>query len=64
VARVWGKLDFLVHCIAFADKNELTGRYVDTSASQFQPVAADLLLFLHRSCPARRKADDMMAARW
>src|SRR6476660_2439726 len=26
--RTWGKLDFLVHAIAFSDKNELDGRYV------------------------------------
>ena len=32
----WGKLDFLVHAIAFADKNELKGRYVDTSFNNFQ----------------------------
>src|SRR4051812_26505402 len=31
----WGKLDFLVHCIAFADKNELKGRYADTSRDNF-----------------------------
>ena len=31
----WGKLDFLVHCIAFSDKNELDGRYVDTSEKNF-----------------------------
>ena len=35
VAAAWGKLDFLVHAIAFADKDELTGRYVDTSAENF-----------------------------
>jgi enoyl-[acyl-carrier protein] reductase I len=29
--RQWGKLDFLVHAIAFSDKAELDGRYVDTS---------------------------------
>jgi enoyl-[acyl-carrier protein] reductase I len=33
--RDWGKLDFLVHAIAFSDKDELTGRYVDTSAENF-----------------------------
>jgi enoyl-[acyl-carrier protein] reductase I len=33
--RQWGKLDFLVHAIAFSDKNELRGRYVDTSRSNF-----------------------------
>jgi enoyl-[acyl-carrier protein] reductase I len=30
-----GRLDFLVHAIAFSDKDELTGRYVDTSADNF-----------------------------
>tara|TARA_X000000950_G_scaffold281498_1_gene378243 strand:+ start:1080 stop:1856 length:777 start_codon:yes stop_codon:yes gene_type:complete len=36
LARDWGKLDFVVHAIAFADKEELTGRYVDTSPENFQ----------------------------
>jgi enoyl-[acyl-carrier protein] reductase I len=31
----WGRLDFLVHAIAFADKAELDGRYVDTSEKNF-----------------------------
>ena len=31
----WGSIDFLVHAIAFSDKEELTGRYVDTSAENF-----------------------------
>jgi enoyl-[acyl-carrier protein] reductase I len=31
----WGRLDFLVHAIAFSDKNELDGRYVDTSEANF-----------------------------
>ena len=31
----WRKLDFVVHAIAFADKDELTGRYVDTSEANF-----------------------------
>lgn len=35
VERVWGKLDFVVHCIAFSDKDELTGRYLDTSEENF-----------------------------
>jgi enoyl-[acyl-carrier protein] reductase I len=35
VEAKWGKLDFLVHAIAFSDKDELTGRYVDTSAENF-----------------------------
>ncbi len=32
----WGKIDFLVHAIAFSDKNELTGRFVDTSRANFK----------------------------
>jgi len=35
LAEKWGKLDFLVHSIAFSDKNELKGRYVDTSPDNF-----------------------------
>ena len=31
----WGGLDFVVHAIAFSDKEELKGRYVDTSAKNF-----------------------------
>ncbi|MEO0999869.1 MAG: enoyl-ACP reductase FabI, partial [Pseudomonadota bacterium] len=31
----WGGLDFLVHAIGFSDKNELRGRYVDTSPANF-----------------------------
>ena len=31
----WGRLDFLVHAIGFSDKNELRGRYVDTSLDNF-----------------------------
>jgi enoyl-[acyl-carrier protein] reductase I len=31
----WGEIDFVVHAIAFADKDELTGRYVDTSPGNF-----------------------------
>ncbi len=31
----WGSLDFVVHAIGFSDKNELRGRYVDTSRQNF-----------------------------
>jgi len=31
----WGTMDFLVHAIGFSDKNELEGRYIDTSAGNF-----------------------------
>ncbi len=32
----WGHLDFLVHAIAFSDKDELDGRYIDTTAANFR----------------------------
>ena len=35
LAERWGSLDFLVHAIAFSDKNELKGRYADTSRENF-----------------------------
>jgi len=36
----WGSLDFVIHAIAFSDKNELTGRYLDTSAQNFAQTMA------------------------
>lgn len=36
IEKEWGSLDFVVHAIAFSDKDELTGRYVETSAENFQ----------------------------
>jgi enoyl-[acyl-carrier protein] reductase I len=35
LASDWGRLDFLVHAIAYSDKDELKGRYVDTTADNF-----------------------------
>lgn len=35
VSEKWGKIDFIVHGIAFADKEELRGRYIDTSLPNF-----------------------------
>ncbi len=32
----WGKIDFVVHAIAFSDKDELTGRYIETTRDNFQ----------------------------
>ena len=37
--RHWGSLDFVVHAIAFSDKNELDGRYVDTTPDNFSQDA-------------------------
>ncbi len=35
IGRTWGALDFLVHAIAFSDRNELKGRYADTTRDNF-----------------------------
>ena len=35
IEKQWGGLDFLVHAIGFSDKNELKGRYADTSRENF-----------------------------
>ena len=35
IEKKWGKLDFIVHAIAFSDKKELDGRYVDTTRENF-----------------------------
>ena len=33
--KEWGRLDFVVHAIAFSDKNELKGKYADTTRENF-----------------------------
>ncbi|WP_395463297.1 enoyl-ACP reductase [Wolbachia endosymbiont of Cantharis cryptica] len=43
IEKKWGTLDFLVHAIAFSDKSELSGKYVNTSLSNF-------LNAMHISC--------------
>ncbi len=35
LAERWGRLDFVVHAIAFSDKAELTGKYLDTTRANF-----------------------------
>jgi enoyl-[acyl-carrier protein] reductase I len=36
LAERWGRLDFVVHAIAFSDKNELTGKYLNTTRANFR----------------------------
>ncbi|PIE14841.1 MAG: enoyl-[acyl-carrier-protein] reductase FabI [Rhodobacterales bacterium] len=36
IEQQWGQLDFIVHALAFSDKNELTGRFVNTSRDNFK----------------------------
>ena len=35
IKKEWGNIDFIIHAVAFADKNELNGRYINTSKDNF-----------------------------
>ena len=35
ISNIWQNLDFIIHAVAYSDKNELNGRYVDTSKDNF-----------------------------
>ncbi|TQS72528.1 enoyl-ACP reductase FabI [Rhodobacteraceae bacterium] len=54
----WGKIDFLVHAIGFSDKNQLRGRYVDTTAENFR-MTMDISVYSFTAV-ARRAADLMV----
>src|SRR4029453_1428067 len=36
IRKKWGSLDFVVHALAFSDRNELKGRYCDTTRANFE----------------------------
>jgi enoyl-[acyl-carrier protein] reductase I len=55
--RQWGRLDFLVHAIAFADKAELDGRYVDTSEENF---TKSLLISCYSFTALAQRAEKLM----
>src|SRR6202795_3609428 len=55
----WGQLDFLVHAIAFADKNELKGRYADTSRENF---SRSMLISCFSFTELAKRAAELMPA--
>jgi enoyl-[acyl-carrier protein] reductase I len=55
--RVWGSLDFVVHCIAFADKDQLTGRYIDTTEENF---AKSLAISCYSFTAIAQRAEKLM----
>ena len=57
LAKTWGRLDFLVHAIAFADKAELDGRYVDTSEKNF---TQSLLISCYSFTALAQRAEKLM----
>jgi enoyl-[acyl-carrier protein] reductase I len=58
VERLFGKIDFLVHAIAFSDKEELDGRYVDTTRANFNKTM-DISVFSFTD--VAKRADDLGA---
>ena len=57
VQKIWGKLDFIVHCIAFSDKDQLTGRYVDTTEDNF---SKSLLISCYSFTAVAQRAEKLM----
>jgi len=53
----WGTMDFLVHAIAFSDKNELTGRFINTTRGNF---ANSLTISCFSFIDVARRAADLM----
>jgi enoyl-[acyl-carrier protein] reductase I len=59
IAEKWGSLDFLVHAIAFSDKNELKGRYADTTRDNF---VRTMLISCFSFTEAAKRAAKLMPA--
>jgi len=55
----WGQLDFLVHAVAFSDKNELKGRYADTTRENFSRT---MLISCFSFTELARRAAELMPA--
>ena len=59
VEEDWGALDFLVHCVAFSDREQLTGRYVDTTAENFSMT---MLISCYSFTAVAQRAEKLMKA--
>ena len=57
IEQEWGGIDFVVHAIAFSDKEELTGRYVDTSSDNFQKT---MLISCYSFTAVAQRAEKLM----
>jgi enoyl-[acyl-carrier protein] reductase I len=57
LADNWGSIDFLVHAVAFSDKEELDGRYVDTSKDNFVQT---MLISCYSFTALARRAEKLM----
>jgi enoyl-[acyl-carrier protein] reductase I len=55
--KLWGGIDFVVHCIAFSDKDQLTGRYIETTEDNF---AKSLLISCYSFTAVAQRAEKLM----
>ena len=56
--KLWGGIDFVVHCIAFSDKDQLTGRYIDTTEDNF---TKSLAISCYSFTAVAQRAEKLMA---
>jgi enoyl-[acyl-carrier protein] reductase I len=57
VQAAWGAIDFVVHAIAFSDRKELDGRYVDTTAENFSRT---MLVSVYSLAAIAQRAEKLM----
>ncbi|MHA1517733.1 MAG: enoyl-ACP reductase FabI [Alphaproteobacteria bacterium] len=57
IKKQWGSLDFVVHALAFSDRNELKGRYCDTTRKNFEHTMVISCFSFTEIC---KRASDMM----
>jgi enoyl-[acyl-carrier protein] reductase I len=57
IKEKWGSIDFVVHAIGFSDKNELSGRYVDTSPGNFNTT---MFISVYSFTAVAQRAEKMM----
>ena len=57
VQTAWGTLDFVVHAIAFSDKDQLVGRYVETTADNFSKT---MLISCYSFTAVAQRAEKLM----
>jgi enoyl-[acyl-carrier protein] reductase I len=58
IADHWGRLDFLVHAVAYSDKEQLDGRYVDTTLDNFVQT---MLVSCYSFTALAKRAEPLMA---
>jgi enoyl-[acyl-carrier protein] reductase I len=59
LAERWGRLDFVVHAVAYSDKDQLKGRYVDTTSDNF---ARTMSVSCYSFTDLCRRAEALMTA--